>query len=551
MVWFNFCRVKTHKSFYSYSERMLGAHVLSDLEMNSIADRMDFSTDWGKQTFLDRFSNPSHTISELKQRQLPLLALRHTSVEAQSALLRSELSNHIAPNVNTINDCLKDSTSMDPRIQESIQQILWSKSSILSQCNTYSPIVNGLITWKTIIVPFMSILMPILAVIVPFFMLRFMHGSESISITDYMGHIKTIVMRQISIPSILRAKSSDDRFGYILESLFLGLSLATFISGLWNQVMSAIHLRTIAKDMKARGLSIYTIIQSAKRVLSILQNLPIQYKRALRKFIEKGEIALCPFNDGFPSEPLAVFGSVWNNSDSLIPIKEWLGELDVFITIVNIPTICFPTYQSSISLQINDVYHPGLVSGIPNTASFAPKQHVLLTGPNRGGKSTFCKAIGISILTAQTWGFAWAKTMQFSPFSYIETALSITDELGKLSLFEAEIEFAKRVLEITESATSPVFIMMDEIFHSTNAKDGIAASRVFLDRLYKSSQTVSLISTHYHELVDQFNTIVNGWAMNASETKEGRLHYTYRVIPGISTKSSVMEILEERGLIIK
>ncbi len=535
-------------------ERMLGPKVLSDFELPSIADKIPFVTEWGKQAFLDRFSNPSQTISELKRRQLPLLALRNPSLEAQSGLLHSELQNQVAPNVNIVNECVKDSSSLDPRIQESIQQILWSKSSLLSTCNTHEPVVSGLITWKTIIVPFMSILMPVLAVIVPFFMLRFLHGSESLTITDYMSHIKTIVMKQISIPSILRAKSADDRFGYIVESLFLGLSLATFISGLWNQVMAAIHLRTIASDMKQRGSGIYITIESAKRILSILQDLPIQYRRALRHCIEKGEIALRPFDNGFPSAPMSVFGYFWNHSEQLTPLKEWLGELDAFISIVHIPNICFPIYSPTLSLKICDLYHPGLLSNskaIPNTALFSPNQHVLLTGPNRGGKSTFCKALGISILTAQTWGFAWASTMHFSPFSHIETALSTTDELGKLSLFEAEIEFAKRVLEKTDAATAPVFIMMDEIFHSTNALDGVAASRVFLDRLYKSKYAISLISTHYHELINHFKSSVNSWAMDAYESDNRKLTYTYRVIPGISTKSSVMEILEERGLLVR
>ena len=37
--------------------------------------------------------------------------------------------------------------------------------------------------------------------------------------------------------------------------------------------------------------------------------------------------------------------------------------------------------------------------------------------------------------------------------------------------------------------------------------------------------------------------------MEASLGDDGKLAYTYKVIPGVSDKSSVMEILKERGLL--
>ena len=72
-----------------------------------------------------------------------------------------------------------------------------------------------------------------------------------------------------------------------------------------------------------------------------------------------------------------------------------------------------------------------------NTVSLQP--HAILTGPNRGGKSTICKAIGLSIVCAQSWGFAFASKANLTPFARIETALSPADTVGRLSLFETEI----------------------------------------------------------------------------------------------------------------
>jgi len=89
--------------------------------------------------------------------------------------------------------------------------------------------------------------------------------------------------------------------------------------------------------------------------------------------------------------------------------------------------------------------------------------------------------------------------------------------------------------------------MMDEIFHSTNAHDGVEASKVFLSQLYEKQDCVSVVSTHYAELTKLFSSAT---ALQLVATEErGVLNYTYKVAPGVSSLSSVMEILEERGLL--
>jgi DNA mismatch repair ATPase MutS len=117
-----------------------------------------------------------------------------------------------------------------------------------------------------------------------------------------------------------------------------------------------------------------------------------------------------------------------------------------------------------------------------------------------------------------------------------------------MSLFESEIEFAKDVK--SRLGTEPMFLMMDEIFHGTNASDGAAAARVFLDQLYKHQGPVfSVISTHYMELPESYRgTYVQDLCMEARQKTPELLEYTYRLCEGINRCSSVHEILRERGL---
>jgi energy-coupling factor transporter ATP-binding protein EcfA2 len=214
---------------------------------------------------------------------------------------------------------------------------------------------------------------------------------------------------------------------------------------------------------------------------------------------------------------------------------------------------------------------------------------VLLTGPNRGGKSTLLKSIGSAILMAQTVGIVFAKSATLPVFQNVITALSPQDVVGKLSLFEAEIEFAKDVKARLADSKGPTFLMMDEIFHGTNAHDGVEASQVFLDQLYNvaAKDVFSVVSTHYMDLPARYgpavclppavSSDVSGSDVSGSDVSGAgfsdisgskdakvqnlcmdssvdpadpdRLIYSYRVIQGVNRFSSVREILRERGLL--
>lgn len=523
---------------------MLGKHVPSDLELSHISTALPLQTKWGHALFTKQLHEPVADIKQLKHRQLPLLAFKHPEMTEVRSKICEELKATIAPLEETLHDCCIPKEELDPRIQESIHQIVWSPDSMGSYVNPIPHVLHGILTWKTLVLPGMAILMPLLAVIVPFILLRFLHGSDGVPVADYLQHVKRVVLSQVTIPAMLRAKHSGDVFGHMLEYLFIGITIATFISGIWNQITAAIHVRSLAEDVRARGEAIVKTVESCRYMLSLLHQTPQRFQKALRPFLEKGEAILHSL-EGLPSEPLAAFGTIWNTPTPLRDLRDWIALLDVYTSITSLPHICFPSYTDK-PLALRQVHHPLVKDGVPNNASFP--SHVLLTGPNRGGKSTFCKAVGVSIVSAQTWGFAWATSMCLKPFTAIETALSPADELGRLSLFEAEIEFAKEVLARCDKEENTL-VMMDEIFHSTNARDGVAASHVFLDKLYAKQRTTSLISTHYRELVEHYQEKgILPWAMDAKETDTG-LEYSYRVTKGISDKSSVMEILKERGLV--
>jgi DNA mismatch repair protein MutS len=267
-------------------------------------------------------------------------------------------------------------------------------------------------------------------------------------------------------------------------------------------------------------------------------------------------VPLCPaLQEPWSDGELGVFGHAWNAPDRVREILAFAGHLDMLACLATAKRTCF--VKESDSLSLTDLYHPGVPrkERVYNSVTMAADisgslhQNVLLTGPNRGGKSTLLKAIGVAVLMSHTVGIVFAREARIPRFANIITALAPADVVGKLSLFEAEIEFAKDVKERLGPLT---FLMMDEIFHGTNAHDGVEASQVFLDQLYdpKVRGLFSIVSTHYMNLPERYKEVQHlcmDAAINPNDPD--RLVYTYKVREGVNRFSSVREILRERGLL--
>jgi len=510
---------------------MLGFYVATDLELDSL--QISTKTDQGKDHFSNQLLHPTTNIKTLQQIQTPLLALRRIDLAPlQTALTQFQ---EVEPVFQEFH------ITQDPLVEESTEQIVWSPKTTFGQiCNRSSLLLESLIAWKTLALPAITILSPLFAILIPYILLC-IHGSNP-PIQEYLTTIRMIVRSAITIPSILQAKGEQDRIGFMLESFYICIMIGIFLSSLWTQVTSAMHLRTIATSLREKGTQLRSGITAAQSIYTILSNTPTKIQTGLRSLLTEGKQVLEPFQET-SNTGIGLFAQMWKQSNSLHQLHQWIGRVDVHVAIASLKTICFPRWSTTTTqIELKNVIHPMVANPVPN--DFSTKKGAILTGPNRGGKSTFCKAVGLSILCAQTWGFAFASKATLTPFARIETALSPADTLGRVSLFEAEIEFAKAVVEAPDR---PLFVMMDEIFHSTNAHDGVEASRVFLHRLYALPNTISLISTHYRSLAEEFSIVEQLQAETIP--CEDRLKYTYKILPGVSTASSVMEILREKGLL--
>ena len=125
--------------------------------------------------------------------------------------------------------------------------------------------------------------------------------------------------------------------------------------------------------------------------------------------------------------------------------------------------------------------------------------HCLL-GDNGAGKSTFIKALSLSILFSQTICIVPASNFVLTPFTLINTYLNIPDCKGKESLFEAEMNRVFRHLNQVRGlrGSEYAFGVMDEIFNSTNPEEGVSGAYVIGKKLAKYKNSICLITTHFN-----------------------------------------------------
>lgn len=118
-------------------------------------------------------------------------------------------------------------------------------------------------------------------------------------------------------------------------------------------------------------------------------------------------------------------------------------------------------------------------------------------GTNAVGKSSFIKAIGISIIMAQAGFFVPAKTFSYYPYQHIFTRILGNDNIFKgLSSFAVEMIEFKSILDMANSST---LILGDELCSGTETNSAISIFVAGVEYLY-SVKSNFIFATHFHEI---------------------------------------------------
>lgn len=128
-----------------------------------------------------------------------------------------------------------------------------------------------------------------------------------------------------------------------------------------------------------------------------------------------------------------------------------------------------------------------------------PTDGILLYGTNAVGKTSFIRALGISVIMAQAGLYVPASSYNFVPYKYIFTRILGNDNLFKgLSTFAVEMSELRIILRLADKNS---LVLGDELCSGTESTSATSIFVAGIQSLHEK-QCSFIFATHLHEIID-------------------------------------------------
>lgn len=216
---------------------------------------------------------------------------------------------------------------------------------------------------------------------------------------------------------------------------------------------------------------------------------------------------------------------------------------------------CFVNFLERERAEINARSFWSMLLKNPVSNTLCEARHIVLTGPNAGGKSTTIRAIMQNILLGQCFGVAAAEAFDFTMFDVVHSYLSISDNiLNGESRFKAEVNRAMSIFGKIESLRpeDKFFFALDELFTGTSVEQGEKCAYAFIQRVAKRHNVQCIYATHFEKLKEMGNRsdsgVVNYKVDTPIKLEDGSLKYPFTISPGASNVNIALDIAQQAGL---
>ncbi|MCI0507590.1 MAG: DNA mismatch repair protein MutS [Gammaproteobacteria bacterium] len=233
-----------------------------------------------------------------------------------------------------------------------------------------------------------------------------------------------------------------------------------------------------------------------------------------------------------------------------------LAELDVLNNLAQCAdelNFCEPELSDLPGIVIDDGRHPVVeqvleAPFIPNSVSMDDNRRLLIiTGPNRGGKSTFMRQTAIITLLACTGSFVPARRAVIGPIDRIFTRIGASDDLaGGRSTFMVEMTETANILH---NASANSLVLMDEVGRGTSTFDGLSLAWASAEYLARQINAFTLFATHYFELTTLPESLSNVANIHLDAVEHGdHIVFMHSVKDGPANQSYGLQVAALAGV---
>ena len=420
--------------------------------------------------------------------------------------------------------------------------------------------------------PILSFLIPFVLFFLPFFIVK--AQGHAITFSMYMQVLKEISRNHFIGKIISNAENMNPEnilYMFALIGLYAYqiyqnyIACIRFYENIRRMNTQICELQSYLESNILRMTTFSSIIQSKKSYApfsSVLKE-QISQLESLRTHIKE----IRPFEPSFYKigeigSLLGCYYEIYSNKDygsALLYSFSFQGYIENMIEIANniqVGRLGLASFVKSVDISgnplvIKDQFYPALVNESYVTNDAILEKNMVITGPNAAGKTTYLKTTMLNIIFTQQFGCGFYSACSMKPYTHIHSYLNIPDTSGRDSLFQAESRRCKEIIcdvISTDAVDSRHFCIFDELYSGTNPAEATKSAYAFLLWLSDRSNVDFILTTHYVDICSKFNkskTRIANWKMDAKETEEGDIEYSYKIVEGISSIQGAVKVLRD------
>ena len=307
-----------------------------------------------------------------------------------------------------------------------------------------------------------------------------------------------------------------------------------FAKGL-QQIVDILHEKPLSKQLA-------TCISRMNMLLS---------KPMIQDLIQEDKKALTPVD-------VLTYGGfiLYNFKNAAFELIDIYSKLDAYMSLAlacKKYSFCFPVIKEIKEPHIKATGLHHLLLEIPVSYDIelsVNKNFLFLTGANMAGKSTFIKAVGISVYLAHLGMGVPATEMEMSYFDGLLSNIQVVDNIVKgESFFFNEVQRIKNTIEKISDGKNWL-ILIDELFKGTNQQDAVKCSITVIEGLRKMQNALFVLSTHLYEIGEDLRKYSNiQFHYFETSVEDDQLLFSYQLKEGISNDRLGYLILRKEGVV--